>query len=55
MLMTLHLPKTGESLTNIADQLPSYKMVFVLEKVASLPSKEVSHKCALNSRSGSRL
>ena len=55
MLMELTSYKIVENLTKMADQLPGYQVLLVLEKTASPPSIAVSHNGALNALSGSRL
>ena len=47
--------KIVENLTKMADQLPGYQVILVLQKAASPPSTAVSHNGAPNAQSGSVL
>jgi hypothetical protein len=55
MLLELTSSKIYENLIKMAEKLPRYQMLLVLEKAASPPSTAVSQNGALNSLSGSRL
>jgi hypothetical protein len=55
MLLELTSSKIDENLIKMAEQLPLYQVLIVLEKAASPPTTSVSHNGALNSLSGSRL
>jgi hypothetical protein len=55
MFMDFHRPIKFENLIKIADQLPRYQVLLVLEKAATPPSIAESHNGALNALSGSRL
>jgi len=41
MVMDLHLTKTFENLTKMADKLPRYQVLLILEKAASEPTTAV--------------
>jgi hypothetical protein len=55
MIMDIMYYKMVENLTKMADQLPRYQTLLVLEKVASPPSTTVSHNGSLKALFGSRL
>ena len=47
--------KMVENVTKMADKLPRYQVLLILEKATSPPSTAVSHNGALNAIYGSRL
>jgi len=55
MLMDLTSYKIVENLTKMADQVPGYQVLLILQKSATPPSTALSHNGALISLSGSRL
>ena len=55
MIMDLQLPKNFENLTNMADQLPGYQVLIVLEKAASPPTTAALNNGDPKALSGSRL